>query len=129
MMRKRSPSITRLLALAILLASASLAWWNSATGAKSLTVDEFIRLDEQNREDAIVTVLAFYYENVKDEREKNKISECISTKNQTDSGNGKSYFVNTVLQEIESVRKLSARAPSIEEIVAVVVDRECRPSE
>ena len=125
--RTSNSLVTHTFPLVLFSTLAIFALWLSATGAKSLTVDEFDRLSEQNQGDAILTVLEFHYETIRKSNQGNKLLECIKNKNLITTDSGKPYFVNLIILEIEATRRSSAQAPSIEEIVAAVVDRECHP--
>lgn len=124
--RRRKVPVTGLARFFGCLALANLALWCAATDARSLTLDEFDRLSAQSQEDSILTILEYYYESALKMKDRSISLKCITERNRLTAENGRPYFTNLVFLEIDSARNDRARPQTIEEIVATVVDRECR---
>lgn len=124
----RRPKVlaTRLARPFVCLALANLVWWFVTTDARSLTIEELDSLSEQKQEDSILTILEYYYETVRKNNNATVSSECILEKNKILSESGKPNFISLVFLAINSARKDPTPPRTIEEIVAAVVDRECR---
>jgi hypothetical protein len=127
MWRKSEPAALemRVRRLFLPLALACLAWFSAVTGATSLVVEEFYALNTQQREDTIMTVLEFYYENYRADPVASRKADCMAAKHQMQSEDGSPYLVTRIMREMETARTDTAGSRTVEEVVETVVEREC----
>lgn len=96
------------------------------SGAASMSLEEFYRLDRLEKENFMTTVLHFFHNRYTQDPATSYKARCMVDLYNPSAAAGEPKLVSLILNDIAAARADSGRDPTVEKVVETVVERECR---
>lgn len=106
-------------------AMACAAVLGSTSGARSLTLDEFDRLQDHQQEIFISTVLHHFYYQYQTASVASVEADCMTRLDQANSADGSAYLYARIIEDVNLARTAPTNPPTVEGVIRALIDREC----
>lgn len=99
----------------------------AGSGASSMSLDEFERLDMLQKENFMTTVLHYFHSRYAENPATSHKAECMVDLYEPVVAGGEPRLMALIMRDMELARAESGRNPTVERVVETVVERECAP--
>lgn len=100
--------------------------FGAVSDARSMSIEEFDRLDELQQENFMTTVLHFYHHRYKQNPETAHKARCMVDLYNPGAQGAEPVLISMIMRDMAVARTNGSSNPTVEKVVERVVERECR---
>ncbi len=112
----------------VAMATLCFMYFGAVPGAAGVTMDEYDRMTEVEKDRLMFTVLHFYYYRFADNPATADKASCMRDLNERTVEGGEPYLAARITRELDAARGSAGAAATVEGVVKDVIDRECAAS-